>query len=158
MLRHHFIPGSRGDDLVLELAHKIDSGIMSALEWATSTKGAFYALNVLIIAAVIANPPTTIQGWLLVIVSEYYQGVALPGLGAGTKKTEAANKEENEKTRQLLQETHDAAIAEIAQLREIHEANAQELAEIKEIHRELHERYDRLVQVLETMFGGDIGA
>ncbi len=141
---------------------------MSALMWATTTKEAFYVLNALIIAAVAADPPTSIEGWLLVIVSEYYQGVALPGLGAAQKKTEEVNRQENEKTRKLVQETHDAVMNELAEIRAMHEEHSEELAEIKamheaqvdelaelkELHRDLNERYDNLVRALEMVVRG----
>jgi hypothetical protein len=107
------------------IIRKLDKSIINSLLWATSTKSAFYALTVLIIFAVIMSPPSNIQGWLLVIVSEFYQGVALPGLGS-------AQKAEAEETRKLLQETHDMVITELSVLKE-------ELELIKEEHRELHE-------------------
>lgn len=108
------------------MIRKIDNFIISSLLWATSTKSAFYALTVLIIFAVIMSPPTNIQGWLLVIVSEFYQGVALPGLGA-------AQKAEAEETRKLLQETHDVVLEELKLLKQEH-------IELQELVRELHEK------------------
>lgn len=99
---------------------------MSALEWATSTKGAFYCLVLLIVAANIINPPADLQAWLLVIVSEFYQGVALPGLGA-------AQRAEAEETRRLLQETHDSVMAALEEVKATHAAEAEEIAELKEI-------------------------
>ncbi|MFB5192745.1 hypothetical protein [Alicyclobacillus fastidiosus] len=135
------------------LLSKADNAIMSGLVWATTTKQAFYALNLLVIAAVLANPPTSIQGWLLVIVSEYYQGVALPGLGAAQKKVEEATKKENEQTRKLLQETHDAVMDELAEIRSMHEAQVDELAELKEVHQDLLLKYERLARAIEALVG-----
>ena len=122
-----------------QILKRIDSSIFASLLWATSTKPAFYALSALVILAVIISPPTTIQGWLLVLVSEYYQGVALPGLGAASKLSELAAKQEGALTRQLLQETHDAAMAEFTEIKRIHREHAKELAEIKAMHKELHQ-------------------
>lgn len=70
-------------------------------------------LTLLIIFAVIISPPTNIQGWLLVVVSEFYQAVALPGLGA-------VQKAEGAETRKLLQETHDAVLEELSLLKQEH--------------------------------------
>ena len=121
------------------LLAKLDDTIFSSLLWATSTKPAFYALSLLILFAVIVSPPTSIQGWLLVIVSEYYQGVALPGLGAASKLAELAAKQEGSITRKLLQETHDAAMKQMEEIKQMHKEQASELAEIKSLHQELHQ-------------------
>ena len=96
----------------MKLIRLIDYYSMKALNWATSTKDAFYILSILIIAAVFVSPPNNLQGWLLVIVTEFYQGVALPGIGAAARK-------EGEETRRLLQETHDTVMAEVSELKEI---------------------------------------
>lgn len=137
----------------MKALQKVDSKIMAALAWATSTKAAFYALNILIFTAVIVNPPASIQGWLLVIVSEYYQGVALPGLGSASKRAEEAAKQEGAVTRKLLQETHDAALKEFAELKEMHLAQAYELAEIKAMHKEVHEQNAALREILGRFIG-----
>lgn len=98
--------------------NRVDQGIEAGLQWATSTKEAFYALNILIIVAVIVHPPTTIQGWLLLVVSEYYQGVALPGLGSASRK-------EGNATRAVQQETHDTVMKEFAEIKQMHEEERQ---------------------------------
>lgn len=116
--------------------NKIDFATMRALEWATTTKGAFWALFVLIIVANSINPPKDLQAWLLVLVSEFYQGVALPGLGSQQKA-------EAEETRKLLQETHDVVMQELTAMKEMHDSNIQEMAEIKEI-----------LSILQTQNGG----
>lgn len=104
----------------------IDKSIINSLLWATSTKSAFYCLTLLIIFAVIMSPPTNIQGWLLVIVSEFYQGVALPGLGA-------AQKAEAEETRKLLQETHDMVMSELELVKQELELVKQEREDIRQL-------------------------
>jgi hypothetical protein len=118
----------------VKFIRKLDNGIMAGLSWATSTKAAFYALTALIIVAVAVNPPTTIQGWLLVAVSEFYQGVALPGLGSASKRAEEAAKHEGAVTRKLLQETHDTTLNEFQTLKDT-------VAELKQMHREQQESY-----------------
>lgn len=109
-----------------KLISSLDSKIMFALEWSTSTKGAFYFLVFIIVIANVIKPPTDLQAWLLVIVSEFYQGVALPGLGASQKA-------ESELTRKLLQETHDAIMGVLDDIKETHTQETEEIAELKEI-------------------------
>lgn len=109
-----------------KIIKKLDNYYMSAWDWATSTKGASYLFSILIWVAVIIDPPKTIKDWLLVIVTVYYQGVALSALGSQTKA-------ESLETRQLLIDTHETQLQEMAEIREIHEGNQQELNEIKEI-------------------------
>lgn len=91
---------------------KLDNGYMSFLNWSTSTKSACYILSLIIIISVIINPPSNLQGWLLVVVSIYYQGVALSALGS-------QQKDESTETRKLLQETHDEVLVELQELKEI---------------------------------------
>jgi hypothetical protein len=109
-----------------KLISSLDCKIMFALEWATSTKGAFYFLVLLIVVANIIKPPSDLQAWLLVIVSEFYQGVALPGLGS-------AQRAEAEETRRLLQETHDMVLTELKEIKETHAQETEEIIELKEI-------------------------
>lgn len=108
----------------------IDRTTMKALEWATTTKGAFWALFLLIVTAQVIKPPQDIQAWLLVLVSEFYQGVALPGLGASQKA-------EAEETRRVLQETHDAVMQELQLAKD-------ERQEMRELVSYLHEKLERM--------------
>lgn len=94
------------------LIKKIDNTYMSFLNWSTSTKSACYILSCIILISVILNPPNNMQGWLLVVVSIYYQGVALSALGS-------QQKDEASETRKLLQETHDRELDELQELKEI---------------------------------------
>lgn len=109
-----------------KLLCKLDKSVMVGFDWATSTKGALYLLIGLIIITNIISPPADLPALMLIIISEFYQGTALPALGVSQKA-------EAEKTRLLLQETHDMVMQEMAEIKEIHEGNQQELAEIKEI-------------------------
>lgn len=152
----------------MNLLRKMDRSIMAALEWATSTKAAFYALNILIFAAVIINPPTSIQGWLLVVVSEYYQGVALPGLGAASKRAEEVSRQEGAITRQLLQETHDVSLQEfqtlkeavesirglVVEIKQMHHENREESAEIRALVDEMHTKHSGLIEIVQRHVRG----
>lgn len=138
----------------MNVVRKVDNGIMQGLSWATSTKTAFYALTVLIIVAVAVNPPTTIQGWLLVAVSEFYQGVALPGLGSASKRAEDAAKHEGEITRKLLQETHDAAMSEFREIRQMHEELREENRQLRGLVAEMRQTHIGLVEIVQKHVGG----
>jgi hypothetical protein len=105
---------------------KINYGAMRSLEWATTSMGAFWFLFFLIIVANAINPPKDVQTFLLVLVSEFYQGIALPGLGASQKA-------EAEETRRLLQETHDYVMQELTEIKETRAAEMEEIKELKEI-------------------------
>lgn len=110
----------------------LDGWYFSALIWATSTKKAAYALSAIIVVATAISPPTTLSGWLLLIVSIYYQGVALPGVGYAGKQAEVAAKAEGEATRKLLHKIHSANTRELALIKEEQQSAAQERAEIRE--------------------------
>lgn len=107
---------------------------MGFLFWATSSKLAAYILTICIAVAVSMDPPQNIQAGLLVVISVYYQGVALPALGAASKRAEDAAQKEGQETRKLLKETHDTTQA---QLQTLHEA----VEEIKRMHAEQRESY-----------------
>lgn len=109
----------------MKLLKKIDNAYVAALSWATSSKGAMYTLTIAIWTAVAMNPPKNIYEWLIVIVSVYYQGVALPGLGYQTNI-------ESKDTRQLMLDIHQENLEELSETKEM-------LAEIKDMHEELTE-------------------
>lgn len=104
---------------------KVDKAYLAGINWATSSKGAMYLLTAAIWVSVALNPPTSIYTWLIVIVSVYYQGVALPGLGYQTKS-------ESAETRQLMVDIHKENLEELTETKEM-------LMEIKEMHQELTE-------------------
>lgn len=105
---------------------KLDTAYMTFWDWATSTKGACYLLSVLIWGAVLIDPPKTLKDWLLIIVTVYYQGVALSAIGNQTK-SEASG------TRQLLQDTHDIVMSALKEIKDTHAQETEEIAELKEI-------------------------
>lgn len=126
---------------------------MGFLFWATSTKKAAYTLSGVIILAVILDPPKTIQAALLVVVSEYYQGVALPAIGAASKRAEEAAKREGEITRKLLQETHDAAMAEFKEIRQMHDELREENRQLHELVAGMQQAHIGLVEIVERHVG-----
>lgn len=134
-----------------KLFKKIDDAVMAALVWATTTKSAFYVLNFLVLTAVFLQPPKDIEGILLVVVSIYYQGVALPGLGSSQKA-------EGELTRKTQQETHDVVMQELETMQKNQETNAQMLVTLQETHEEelqeiteLKQMQDNLAEIIAKM-------
>ena len=95
---------------------KLDDVAFSGLLWATSTRQAFRILTLIIIIASIIQPPTNLYQWLVLIVSVFYQGVALPGLGYHSKLSEAAAEREGQASRKLLQDTHDIVVGNQTQM------------------------------------------
>lgn len=109
-----------------KLIKKLDDAYMVAWDWATSTKGACYIMSILIWVAVLKDPPKTLKDWLLIIVTVYYQGVALSALGSRQKA-------EAEETRRLLQETHDNIIKTLNEIKQTHDEETEEMVELNEI-------------------------
>lgn len=109
----------------MKFLRKLDKSYLAAINWATSSKGAMYILTCAIWTAVALNPPKTIYEWLIVIVSVYYQGVALPGLGYQQKG-------EGLETRQLMIDIHEENLEELNETKQM-------MVEVKEMHQELTE-------------------
>jgi len=97
----------------------------------------FWGLTILIWATVILQRPSGPQGWILFLVSVFFQGVSLPVLAF-------VSNIQGDRTEKLLRETHDAVMSELTELRRMHEEQATELAELRAVHRELGRRsHDR---------------
>lgn len=69
--------------------------------------------------------------------SNFIQLIALPALAVGSivlsKKQETKNQAIYEAQEKRAQETHDAVMQEMTDMKQIHEENQQELAEVKEL-------------------------
>ncbi len=132
-------------DIFKKIIKYVDDYIFSGLLWSTSTKAAFYSLTILIIIATILSPPLGVQAWLLLIVSIYYQGVALPGVGYAGKQAEKAANLQGEMTRKLLQDTHDQSVADRTDIKEslgmLHDDNVK-LDDIKNLLNEIASKLD----------------
>ena len=130
--------------LIRRMAVRIDKAYMGFLFWATSEKSAAYLLTIMIFTAIALDPPQSLQAAMLDIISVYYQGVALPALGAASKRSEEAAKQEGAETRRLLQETHDVALKEHTKTRdmvvELHAMHSEKL----ESDRHRDERLDAI--------------
>lgn len=90
----------------------------------------FWTLTLLIALALLLERPAGAQGWVLFVVSIFFQGVALPVLAF-------VSNQQGDRTERVLRETHDAVL--------------QELAEIKQLHAELSARHIRVLDGLDRI-------
>ncbi|SIS88041.1 hypothetical protein [Alicyclobacillus vulcanalis] len=115
---------------------KINKIIASKLAAALSSMTLFWILTLLIWATILFQRPEGAQGWILFLVSVFFQGVSLPVLAF-------VSNEQGDRTEAILNETHDTVMSELAELRRMHEEQKAEIAELKTIHRELEAKLGR---------------
>jgi len=72
-----------------------------------STMAMFYGVAFLVLLPLVWQRPASLVGWAQYLISVFFQGVALPILGFVAKK-------EGERNSQILQETHDMVMSELA--------------------------------------------
>jgi Mn2+/Fe2+ NRAMP family transporter len=75
-----------------------------------STMAMFYGVAFLVLLPLVWQRPTSLVGWAQYLISVFFQGVALPVLGFVSKK-------EGERNTQILQETHDMVMGQLAIVR-----------------------------------------
>ena len=119
---------------------KLNDIVGDKLAYWLSTMAMFYGISFLVIAPLFFATPTGLVAWLQYIVSVFFQGVALPVLGYVSRKG-------GEKQEKLLNETHDATMQEVTQLKEIIES-LKELS--KEQHDDATEQRKQLQQMIEN--------
>ncbi|BCU81856.1 hypothetical protein JIR001_16390 [Polycladomyces abyssicola] len=98
-----------------------------------STMGCFYLISIAILATLFFQRPEGVQAWLMFWVTVFFQGVALPVLGYVSRKA-------GEKQEQILNETHDAVMDELALVKEELAIAKEELELLKKLLEELHKR------------------
>lgn len=98
------------------------AGVLSS---AMSTMAMFWVITALCLAAFAIERPTGAQGWILFWVSIFFQGVALPVLAFVSDR-------QGTRVENVLRETHDTVVEELAQLKELHLIEMEELATIRE--------------------------
>lgn len=76
-----------------------------------STMVCFYLIAGAILATLFFQQPQGVQAWLMFWVTVFFQGTALPVLGYVSRKA-------GERQEQLLNETHDMVMEELAMIRE----------------------------------------
>ena len=102
-----------------------------------STMALFWALTLLIVLALILQRPSGAQGWVLFVVSVFFQGVALPVLAFVSNK-------QGDRMENLLRETHDAAMNDLEELRQLHEERTQEIENLKDLAKRQLEEIEEL--------------
>lgn len=103
---------------------RVNGWVADKLAVALSSMETFWVLVAIDWLALILQAPTGPQGWLQYLVQSVFQGIALPVLAFVAVK-------EGQIIRQVIQETHDTAMAE-------HEDTQAILAEMRELVAELH--------------------
>lgn len=121
---------------------RLDDWIADHVTRAVASMKLFYALNIVVGVAIIYQHPANIEGWLLVVVSVWFQGVALPPIAKMSQI-------QGDRMEKVLRETHDVLMAELSEIKAMHESQAEELATLRAINQRLSERHERLVEGLE---------
>lgn len=95
------------------------------LAYGLSTMTCFYLISVAILATLFFQQPQGVQAWLMFWVTVFFQGAALPVLGYVSRKS-------GEKQEQVINETHDMVMEELAMVKEQLEIAREERAIIQE--------------------------
>lgn len=90
---------------------RFNDWIGNAMAVGFSTMACFWVVAFLTLSTLIFDPPKNLQGWLLYWVGIFFQAVALPVLAY-------TGKIQSDKQEQILKETHDAVMDELAIVRE----------------------------------------
>lgn len=112
------------------MIRRINDWVAERMSVILSSMWLFWALCVLTWGSVLLQLPDGAQGWDLFLVSIFFQAVALPVINFTTAK-------QGDRMERMLDETHDAVMTELTEIRKMNESQATEIAELKAIHREL---------------------
>jgi hypothetical protein len=110
---------------------RINDWLGDQLAYWLSTMGCFYLISIAILATLFIQRPEGVQAWLMFWVTVFFQGVALPVLGYVARKA-------GEKQEQILSETHDAVMEELALVKEELKIANEEREILKKLVEELH--------------------
>ena len=89
-----------------------------------SSMGMFWALTLLILLALALQRPSGAQGWVLFVVSIFFQGVALPVLAF-------VSNQQGDRTERVLRDTHDGVLSELAAAKKRMNTQEQLLTEMR---------------------------
>ena len=92
---------------------RLNQWIANHLANALASMILFWLLNVVVFTTLAFQRPHGAQHWILFFVSIWFQGVSLPVLGF-------VGKLQGDRSERLLRETHDAVMAELADLKQLH--------------------------------------
>lgn len=109
---------------------KVNSWIADRLSNGLATMWTFWILSMLIVSTLLIQLPSGAQGWILFVVSVFFQGVALPVLALVSNR-------QGDRMESVLRETHDAVLDELRELRAMHE-------ELAAKNSDLIARFERL--------------
>ena len=81
------------------------------LSYWLSTMAMFYIITILVMAPLLFQRPQGLVGWMQYAIAVFFQGAALPVLGYVARKA-------GERQEQVLNETHDTVMAQLALIKE----------------------------------------
>jgi hypothetical protein len=114
----------------MDMMKRFNDWLGDQLAYWLSTMGCFYLISIAILATLFFQRPEGVQAWLMFWVTVFFQGVALPVLGYVSRKA-------GEKQEQILNETHDAVMEELALVKEELEIAKEEREILKKLLEEL---------------------
>lgn len=120
---------------------KFNDWLGDKLSYLLSTMAMFYGVCFLVIAPLFFQRPDSLVAWMQYIISVFFQGVALPVLGYTAQKS-------GEVQAKILQETHDAVMAEFDIVKAEQEEAATERANIIDEQATAKEERDELQEIL----------
>ncbi len=100
-----------------------------------STMAMFYAITALVLAPLLWQRPQGLVGWMQYSISVFFQGAALPVLGYVSRKA-------GEDQAQILRETHDVVMEELALIKQELVLAREERDNMKALLLELGRDYD----------------
>lgn len=112
---------------------QINGWISERLSNWLATMWTFWILTLLIVSTLLIQLPNGAQGWILFVVSVFFQGVALPVLALVSNR-------QGDRMESVLRETHDVVLDELRELRAMHE-------ELAARNNDLLARFERLSSV-----------
>lgn len=101
------------------------------LAFGLSTMAAFYIVTAFVLVPLIWQRPDGLIGWVQFLIQSLFQGSALPVLGYVARIG-------GEKQEQVLRETHDAVMEELAIVKEELALAREERDELKQLLAEIH--------------------
>ena len=129
-----------GDGITLNRFRRFNDKLADKMSDAMSAMGLFWLLTVLIWSTILFQRPQGAQGWILFLVSVFFQGVGLVVVNYTSAK-------QGRMMLQLLQETHDTVMAELASVRDLLSTERQIVSGISMEDQELAKLTETLQRV-----------
>ena len=129
-----------GDGITLNRFRRFNDKLADKMSDSMSAMGLFWLLTVLIWSTILFQRPQGAQGWILFLVSVFFQGVGLIVVNYTSAK-------QGRMMLQLLQETHDTVMAELASVRDLLSTERQIVSGISMEDQELAKLTETLQRV-----------